>query len=46
MIHDPAAFYDEATGNYYIYSTGAIGQVSKDLVHFTPLGQVVPAVPS
>ena len=45
MIHDPAAFYDEATGNYYIYSTGAIGQVSKDLVHFTPLGQVVPKVP-
>lgn len=45
MIHDPAAFYDEATGNYYIYSTGAVGQVSKDMVHFTPLGQVVPSVP-
>ncbi len=29
MIHDPAIFYDEVSGNYYTYSTGAICQKSK-----------------
>ena len=41
MIHDPAIFYDEVSGNYYTYSTGAICQKSKDLVHWKEIGKVV-----
>ena len=40
MIHDPAIFYDEVSGNYYTYSTGAICQKSKDLVHWQEIGKV------
>ena len=46
--HDPAIFYDEASGNYYTYSTDAgpkgrecVGghiRRSKDLIHFEFLG--------
>ncbi|MCR5641104.1 MAG: arabinan endo-1,5-alpha-L-arabinosidase, partial [Lachnospiraceae bacterium] len=46
MTHDPAAYYDKEKDLYYIYSTGAIGKVSKDLVHFTSIGKVVSHVPT
>ena len=45
MIHDPAIFYDEVSGNYYTYSTGAICQKSKDLVHWQEIGKVVERPP-
>ena len=45
MIHDPAIFYDEVSGNYYTYSTGAICQKSKDLVHWKEIGKVVERPP-
>ena len=45
MIHDPAIFYDEVSGNYYTYSTGAICQKSKDLVHWQEIGKVVERLP-
>ena len=41
MTHDPAIFYDTESGNYYIYSTGAICKRSKDLLHWESLGKVV-----
>ena len=33
FIHDPAVYRDEASGKYYVYTTGANGYVSEDLVH-------------
>lgn len=41
MTHDPAAFYDEQSGNYYIYSTGGVLRRSKDLLRWENLGKVV-----
>lgn len=45
MIHDPAIFYDEKSGNYYTYSTGAVCQRSTDLVHWEEIGNVVAEPP-
>ncbi len=45
MTHDPAAYYDADSDMYYIYSTGALGKRSKDLIHYENIGKVVPEVP-
>lgn len=45
MTHDPAVFYDEATETYYVYSTGAVGRRSRDLLTWENIGKVVPDVP-
>lgn len=41
MTHDPAIFRDPGSGNYYIYSTGALCRRSTDLLHWENLGKVV-----
>lgn len=41
MTHDPAIFRDPGSGNYYIYSTGALCRRSADLLHWENLGKVV-----
>lgn len=41
MTHDPAIFRDPKSGNYYIYSTGALCRRSRDLLHWENLGKVV-----
>lgn len=41
MTHDPAVYWDEGTGYYYIYCTGAICQRSRDLIHWEKIGKVV-----
>lgn len=46
MIHDPAIFRDEVSGNYYTYSTGALCQRSTDLVHWEMVGKVVEEPPA
>ncbi|MCR4674107.1 MAG: arabinan endo-1,5-alpha-L-arabinosidase [Lachnospiraceae bacterium] len=40
MTHDPAAYQDPVSKNYYIYSTGALLKKSEDMIHFTSLGKV------
>ncbi len=45
MTHDPAIFRDPESGNYYIYSTGALCRRSADLLHWENLGKVVSAPP-
>lgn len=40
FIHDPAIYRDDVTGNYYVYSTGAMGFESKDLVNWESLGRI------
>ncbi len=45
FIHDPAVYRDEASGKYYVYTTGANGYVSEDLVHWESLGQVATVLP-
>lgn len=40
MTHDPAAFYDEDSKTFYIYSTGALLKTSKDLIHFQSEGKI------
>ncbi len=45
FIHDPAIYWDEVTGKYYIYSTGAMGFVSDDLVKWDSLGKVADVLP-
>lgn len=45
FTHDPAIFHDPASGNYYVYSTGAICQRSTDLMHWERIGKVVSAPP-
>lgn len=45
LTHDPAVYQDEASGNYYIYGTGAICQRSKDLIHWEKIGKVVKEPP-
>lgn len=46
MTHDPAIFRDPVNHKYYIYSTGAAGKVSDDLIHFENLGKVVADPPA
>ncbi len=46
VIHDPAIFEDSAGGRFYIYSTGAQGYSSADLVHWKALGKVVGSPPA
>lgn len=41
MTHDPAAYYDPESGNYYLYCTGAVCKRSADLLHWESLGKVV-----
>lgn len=41
MTHDPAIYRDPESGNYYIYSTGALCRRSADLLHWENLGKVV-----
>lgn len=45
LTHDPAIFKDPTTNNYYTYSTGAICQKSKDLIHWKMVGKVVDTPP-
>ncbi|MCR4903855.1 MAG: arabinan endo-1,5-alpha-L-arabinosidase [Butyrivibrio sp.] len=45
FIHDPAIFRDDVTGKYYIYSTGAMGFESEDLVNWKVLGKVAEVLP-
>ncbi len=45
MTHDPAIYRDPVSGNYYIYSTGALCRRSADLLHWENLGKVVSAPP-
>lgn len=45
MTHDPAIYRDPESGNYYIYSTGALCRRSADLLHWENLGKVVSAPP-
>lgn len=45
FIHDPAIYRDDVTGKYYVYSTGAMGFVSDDLVNFKSLGRVAEVLP-
>jgi len=40
-VHDPAIFEDKDSGDFYIYSTGGQGYVSKDLNNWNSLGTVV-----
>lgn len=43
--HDPAIFRDPDSGYYYIYSTGAICQRSRDLLHWEMVGKIVEKPP-
>ena len=45
FIHDPAIYWDEATKKYYVYSTGAMGFVSEDLVDWEALGRICEVLP-
>lgn len=45
FTHDPAIFYDADSGNYYIYSTGASCQRSKDLLRWESVGKIVDLPP-
>ncbi len=45
FIHDPAIYRDEVTGKYYVYSTGAMGFVSDDLVNWKSLGKIAEVLP-
>ncbi len=45
MTHDPAIYRDPVSGDYFVYSTGALGKRSRDLIHWENLGKVVPRVP-
>lgn len=41
FTHDPAIYHDADNGYYYVYSTGAYCQRSKDLLSWECLGKVV-----
>ncbi|MCR5101414.1 MAG: arabinan endo-1,5-alpha-L-arabinosidase [Butyrivibrio sp.] len=45
FIHDPAIYKDDITGKYYIYSTGAMGFVSNDLIKWDCLGRIADVLP-
>ena len=45
LIHDPAIFWDETSGYYYVYCTGTDSYRSKDLVNWEYIGIVVRGVP-
>ncbi len=45
FIHDPAIYRDEVTGKYYVYSTGAMGFVSDDLIKWESLGKIAEVLP-
>ncbi len=45
FIHDPAIYRDDVSGKYYIYSTGAMGFVSEDLVEWESLGKIADVLP-
>lgn len=45
FVHDPAIFEDSSSHEFYIYGTGADCFTSKDLVRWTPLGNVINELP-
>ncbi len=45
FIHDPAIYHDGISGKYYVYSTGAMGFVSENLVKWDSLGKVTEVLP-
>ncbi len=45
FVHDPAIYKDSASGKYFIYSTGAMGFVSDDLVKWNELGKIADVLP-
>lgn len=45
LTHDPAIYQDDITGMYYIYTTDAVCQKSRDLIHWSMVGQIVEAPP-
>jgi len=45
VVHDPAIYEDLKDKHFYIYGTEAQGFSSRDMLHWKPLGKVVPKVP-